>query len=189
MNPRWLGGHFLIAGRSLLDPNFFRSVVLILEHNEQGALGLIVNRPTRLRLKSLFQQLDQLPEVDGEVYIGGPVQPGAVFLLHNVSGLENPGEEVCPGVFAASNVGVFRQVFQAVASGYENVRFRVCGGYAGWGAQQLESELARADWLVLPASAEWVCDQDPYELWERLYQKALERNRLLPHLKGNPEWN
>ncbi len=189
MSPRWLSGHFLVAGRNLLDPNFFRTVVLILEHNEQGALGLVVNRPTALEINTVLAQVEDLPQVEGSVFLGGPVQPGAMFLLHNVSQLDSPGEEVCPGVFAASHVNVFRQVFQAVASGYENVRYRVCGGYAGWAPNQLESELARADWLTLPASAEMVFDSDPYELWELAYEKAAQQYRLLPHLKGNPQWN
>ena len=80
-----LRGSYLIAGRHLKDPNFFRTVVLIVEHNETGSMGLVLNRPTDVEVRNALAGHFELPEADYPVYYGGPVEPNALFLLHDAA--------------------------------------------------------------------------------------------------------
>lgn len=184
-----LRGRFLIAGKSLRDPNFFRTLVLILDHGEGGALGVVVNRPSQVRLSTALAQHFELPENDVSVYYGGPVEASALFILHDAKWLHGDQRSVVPGVYVGSSAGEFEGVLHAALRGEEQVRFRVFSGCAGWGPGQLESELSRADWHVQPATREAILYDDPYTAWETQLKAAYEQQRLLPRLEGNPELN
>lgn len=185
-----LCGHYLVAGRRLHDANFYRTVVLIVEHGSEGAMGLVVNRPSSVTVAHALSEHFQLPETDDVVYLGGPVEPGALFVLHNAPELDEAERPVVPGLYVGSSAGVFENVVRSCAcADNSDVRFRIFSGCAGWAPGQLESELARGDWHVVPATAESLFDSDPYELWDEQLHCFFERNRMLPHLVKNPEWN
>jgi putative transcriptional regulator len=169
-----LRGSFLIAMPDMLDPNFQRSVVVILDHNEQGCVGLVVNRPSRLPMAEFAQvlEVDWVGAEPALTYVGGPVQRDVVWLLHGVDE-EVPGSQlVVPGISYA----LTRDALEALAV-VDTPKRRVYRGYAGWGPGQLEAEIRQGAWLTREAEADLVYWPDSSEVWER----ALRRSGIEPH--------
>ena len=182
-------GQFLFAGKQLRDPNFFRSVVLMVEHGESGSMGLVVNRPSNVSVARALSEHFDLPDSDQLVYVGGPVEPAALFVLHGAGEFEQDASDVVPGIYVGSSPDVFERVIEQVAGGSDKLAFRVYAGCAGWAPGQLEEELDRGDWHLLPAEAPEILPPDPYTLWDELVERIHETNRTIPPTPGNPEWN
>lgn len=146
--------HFLIAMPGMVDPNFARSLTYICEHTDQGALGVVVNRPTEMTLASLFEQIDlalDSPAVARQpVYYGGPVQVDRGFVLHRPLG----GWQSTLAVREDVGLTTSRDILQAVSEGTGPERMLVSLGYAGWSAGQLEDEILRNAWLTVAAAPE-----------------------------------
>jgi len=151
MQPVNLTDHFLIAMPAMADPYFSGTLVYICEHNEQGALGIIVNRPIDMTLEALFEKIEVPLEAHGfermPVYFGGPVQTDRGFVLHRPIGDWQSTLAVNERVGLTSS----RDVLQAVGNSGEPHEIIVTLGYAGWSAGQLEDELAQNAWLTVPA--------------------------------------
>jgi putative transcriptional regulator len=159
-----LEGHFLIAAPQLPDPNFLRSVVLMLQHNSNGAFGLVVNQQSEMRLAEVWSQIDDSPcKSDDYLSIGGPVE-GPILVLHTDE--THSESEVIPGVHIASDRDNVRYVVQHVEP------FRVFSGYSGWGSGQLETELELGGWITLPATKELVFDGNVTDLWQHVVHMA-----------------
>jgi putative transcriptional regulator len=180
-----LTGHLLVASASLRDPNFFRAVVLIVRHNEEGAFGLIINRPTNATIAHLWSQIKESPCISqGAVHFGGPVE-GPLMALHTDP---SAGElEVLPDVhFTADSDNLER----LVASEQDRVRFYV--GYAGWGAGQLERELREGSWSTPSASPEHIF-QAEHDLWRKLTRELSAATLLsalkIKHVPADPTLN
>ena len=184
-----LRGQYLIAAKHLRDPNFYKSVVLIVEHGAEVAMGLIVNRPSSVPVAHALSEHFHLPETDDLVYVGGPVEPSALFIVHNAAELDECERPVIPGLYVGCSPEVFETIVRSAANGNPDLQFRIFCGCAGWAPNQLEGELARGDWLVHPADAESLFCTDPYEFWERTLQKVQESRCILPPCRVNPEWN
>jgi putative transcriptional regulator len=164
-----LTGSFLVARPMLQDPNFRRTVVLLLAHNEDGAFGLVVNRQAKA---------DGLP---WPLFTGGPCPSPGLMLLHGHSDWAQPDGEgeaapqVAPGIFVGNAACLERAGdLPAEAPG----RFRVFSGYAGWAAGQLEGELAAGAWALASASADLLFETPTEELWERLAPPRLPQPSL-----------
>lgn len=153
-----LSNHFLIAMPGMGDPNFGGTVVFVAEHNAQGALGIVVNRPLELDLGDLFERIDLslgASELAGRsVYYGGPVQTDRGFVLHQ------PVGKWTSTVVVGGEIGLTssKDVLEAVAAGEGPVRLLVSLGYSGWGPGQLEDEIANNAWLTVPAEADLIFD-------------------------------
>jgi putative transcriptional regulator len=184
----FLRGHFLIAGCRLKDPNFFKTAVLLVEHNDDGAMGLVVNRPSSVTVSNALAGHFDLPETGELVYVGGPVEPAALFVLHSSPALDGGERPVVEGLYVGTNTEIFERVVQSSGDD-EHLQFRVFSGCAGWAPGQLEGELARGDWFTHPACAEAVFEEDPYSLWDVLLGRVYQSHRLLPHRCEHPEWN
>jgi putative transcriptional regulator len=184
-----LKGQFLVAGKQLRDPNFFRSVVLMVEHSDSGSMGLVVNRPSNVSVARALSGHYELPENDELVYVGGPVEPSALFVLHSAGEFEEHHSDVVPGIFVGSSPEVFERVIARVVDDTEELLFRIFAGCAGWAPGQLEDELSGGDWHLLPAEACEILPQDPYALWDELVGRIQATNRTVPPSPGNPEWN
>ena len=182
-------GQFLVAGKQMRDPNFYRSVVLMVEHGESGSMGLVVNRPSNVSVTRALSEHFDLPDSDQLVYVGGPVEPAALFMLHSAGGFETEESDVVPGIYVGSSPDVFERVIEQVVGGSDDLEFRVFAGCAGWGPGQLEGELEHGDWHILPAVAPEILPGDPYTLWDELVERIHETNRTIPPTPGNPEWN
>lgn len=147
-----LTNHFLIAMPAMTDPFFAKSLTYVCEHNEEGAMGIVVNRPISLTLSELFAQinmpLQQEALEDMPVHFGGPVQTDRGFVLHDAGGHWQSTLHVNDRV----NLTTSKDILQAVGEGKGPQHLLVSLGYAGWSKGQLEQELADNAWLSVPAS-------------------------------------
>lgn len=153
-----LSSHFLMAMPNMADPNFDGTVVLLAEHSEKGAMGLVVNRPMNLDLAGLFERIDLdlgvSPVGAQPVLFGGPVQTDRGFVLHRPAGAWGSSISIGDELVLTSS----RDILEAVAEGRGPGHFIVLLGYSGWGPGQLEDELSRNAWLSVPATADLVFD-------------------------------
>ena len=158
----FLNGHFLIADPRLADTNFFRSVVLITRHTDEGATGLVVNQPSNVSLDDIWEKLSDSPlGRNAPVFLGGPVQ-GPLSALHTLPELAE--FEVLKNVFVSMNR---RELDQLLATSLGDCR--VYSGYSGWGPGQLEQELDVGGWMTLPADRKHIF-ADP----EMIYKSVCE---------------
>jgi putative transcriptional regulator len=154
---------FLIAMPQLGDPNFHRSVILMIEHSPGGAMGLVVNRAASMTLKDLARSQEMKLAGTHEanaVFVGGPVEPQRGFVLHDCASLPEK-HEVVPGLFLSVTVDALEPLLADASS-----RLRFCLGYSGWGPQQLEKEISQGSWLFTEAEGGSVLDGDPAKLWD-----------------------
>jgi putative transcriptional regulator len=161
-----LNNHFLIAMPALSDPNFHHTATYICEHNDEGALGLIINRPTDLRLGEILEHMGievTTDEIAAQpVYLGGPVQNDRGFVLHQPVGNWEATLKVTQDTAITSS----RDILDAIARGEGPEKTFITLGYAGWGAGQLEQELAENAWLSGPADSRIVFDTPYEQRWE-----------------------
>lgn len=153
-----LTDHFLIAMPSMSDPNFAKSLTYICEHNDQGALGVVVNRPIDMTLRALFEQIE-IPLLDDErgnlpVYFGGPVQVDRGFVLHRPAG----EWQSTLAINGETGLTTSRDILQAVGEGKGPGQLLVSLGYAGWAPGQLEQDLTQNSWLTVAADLDLVFD-------------------------------
>ena len=160
-------GKFLIASRRLGDPNFSRSVILLLEYGRRGAMGVIINRPTHVSLSTLLPDLDELRGVSQSAFVGGPVGRTGMLLLVRSEEPPEPSLRVFADVFASGSAQVLRQW---VIRGPDVARAYV--GHAGWGPGQLDGEVGRGDWYVSPADASKIFSDEPARVWKDLIDAA-----------------
>jgi putative transcriptional regulator len=177
-----LQGHLLIASPSLLDPNFRRTVVLVTEHTDEGAAGLVLNRPSPASVTELVPQLEELAEDEDQVWLGGPVQPDAVLVLGE---FVDPDDAAVPlfGSLGFPSLDEPEEVVPATS------RRRVFAGYAGWGAGQLETELDRDDWIVEPALNDDAFTESPDNLWADVLRRKGGIYELVARMPEDPSVN
>lgn len=167
-----LGGKFLIAKTSLQDPNFRQTVVLIVQHNDEGAFGLVVNRP-----------VPPMKQIPCSVYAGGPCEAQGLFLLHGHRewleldeelNPEEPGKEIAPGIF----LGDAECIERIDTLEDEDTKVRMFAGYAGWGPGQLESELNEGAWSIADADGSTLFQTPSQNLWQHLRPPAIPKPSL-----------
>ena len=175
-----LQGQLLVASAGLFDPNFRRAVVLVRHHDEEGAMGLVLNRPSEAPVAAVVPPLADVVDPDEPLYVGGPVQPESVMILG-----EFEDEEAAVPVFGSVGFLKGDSEPEDLAA---CLRVRVFAGYAGWGAGQLEAELEEDSWVVLPARPE-----DVFGPSEGLFAAVLRRQggryRVLALLPDDPSLN
>lgn len=174
--PRGLAGRLLVATERMGDPRFARTVIFMALHDAEGALGLVVNRPIgELTFTALFEglRLDPAPDAGSgtlRAFYGGPVEPERGFVLHSRDVVLD--ESLVAGELALTTEPAMLRAL-AARNGPEHSLFAF--GYAGWSAGQLESEIARGDWIVVPADAALVFADDPATTWARaLARRAID---------------
>jgi len=169
-----LKGHLLIAAPQLFDPNFQGTVVLLIEHNEDGAFGVVLNRPSDTTVQEVWEQVGQEPTDSLEtIHVGGPV-PGPLLALHDAGPLSE--SEVMPGIHLSTQRDALDQLVRSRAE------FRLFSGYAGWGGGQLETELTQGGWLTRQANGDYIFYRQD-DLWERV-TKDITDEVLRPVLKA-----
>jgi putative transcriptional regulator len=174
-----LEGQLLVASPQLLDPNFARALVLLIQHDQDGAFGVVLNRPIAKTIQELWREVGSAPCHSCQpLYLGGPV-PGPLLALHNRPKLAEV--EPAPGVFFAAK----KQHLDALVLS-EQPAYKVFVGHAGWGAGQLENELREGAWRITPATAEHVFSTSD-DLWENIFRE-LGRSLLksMLHMKDLP---
>jgi len=162
-----LQGKLLVSSPSLIDPNFRKTVVLIAHHDEEGAMGLVLSRPSDIPAVEAVPSLDLLPGAQDPVFVGGPVQPEAFMVLAE---FDDVGQAAAPIMG-----GLGFMPADAEPDELSIRRMRLFAGYSGWGVGQLEAELDEASWIVVDAETDDAFADDPDELW-----------RTVLHRKGGP---
>ena len=159
-NTQSLQGHFLVASSRLVDPNFYRSVIFLIQHDIEGALGVVITRPTNNTVGDLWEEVcGECREDDGPVFWGGPVS-GPVLMLH--TDVTASQDEILPGLYLAAD-----RLQLEVVLNQEDHEKRLFVGYSGWSAGQLESEMSDGSWLPLPGDIPTLFSEDD-DLWEQL---------------------
>lgn len=157
-------GRLLVARQGMDDPRFKETVILLLKHDQQGSVGLILNRPTRFSLAESFPQFEKVFNgLKGPLWLGGPVSPrSALVLIESKS--PPPGAQQ---VFGDIHLAGVRQLVFWLHEDRSKERFRVYAGSVGWAPGQLEGELKRGDWDVAPATDATVFERDPHQQWQQ----------------------
>ena len=179
-----LRGQLLIASPALLDPNFHRTVVLIAEHDEEnGAMGVVINRRTELLVAEAAPVLEDIVEPGALVHEGGPVQPTAVVIVAQFH------DAAAAAVPVMDDVGFVGGDVDFDALGPEVSRARVFAGLAGWGPGQLEAELERDDWILEPARPDDVFSDEPEGLWASVLERKGGSFALVARMPPDPSLN
>jgi putative transcriptional regulator len=169
------GGRLLLAGPGLEDPNFRRTVVFMIEHTDDGALGVVLNRPSEIELSEAIPQWADLAAQPSSVFVGGPVEQGAVLGLGHVVADDAP-DGVTP-----INAGIAVLDLEAdpmhLLGDVSGVRLFT--GYAGWGPGQLDGEIAMGGWLILDAEPGDVTTTDPDDLWRAVLRRQSDQDLAL----------
>jgi putative transcriptional regulator len=177
-----LRGKLLIASPALTDPNFARSVVLMTEHSEDGAMGIVLNRPAETSASELMPSLESIAGTD-PLFIGGPVQPQAVVLLAEFSDPDAAAWIVVADVGLASSQSDFSELDDAVRRG------RFYAGYSGWGPGQLELELEIESWIIEPPLPTELFPDDPESLWSDVLERKGGSYSLISRMPDDPSMN
>ncbi len=177
-----LTNQFLIAMPGMVDDNFAGAVVYLCEHTDRGALGLVINKPIDIKLRNLFEKvelnLESIDLAEQPVYFGGPVQTERGFVLHERSGADASPYSSTLSVPGGLEMTTSKDVLEALAHGTGPRRLLVTLGYSGWGAGQLEAEIARNGWLTVDATPEIIFDTPV----ERRYDRALSLLGIDPRM-------
>lgn len=176
-----LAGRILVARPDLDDPRFHATLMLLLEHGSEGALGVVINRPSQLHLGDAFPDWEDMGAAPNVVFAGGPVDRDALIALGRPSA--EPGDLV----LGAHPVDLDQQPMLVEASGVASVR--VFAGYAGWAAGQLEGEIANDDWWVVEATIDDLFTDDPDGLWARVLRRQGGELAWYAHYPLDPTLN
>ncbi len=177
-----LRGHLLLAGAALWDPNFRRSVVLIAHHDEEGAVGVVLNDRTDVTVAEAIPQLGDLVPADEPLFVGGPVEPQAAVVIAD---FEDPS---LAEIIALDSIGFLPpETGPEIEMGIR--RARVFAGYSGWGPGQLEAEMAQGSWIVERATPADVFPPDPSRLWDTVLRRKGSGFDLLRAMPVDPTMN
>jgi putative transcriptional regulator len=179
-----LRGKLLLASPTLLDPNFVRTVVLIAEHTEEGAMGLVLNRPAASTVIEAVPDLAWLTGEDEQVYVGGPVAETAVIVLAEFDRPDVAGALVEDDL---GFIGTDADDPEALEGAIR--RARVFAGHAGWGPGQLEGELEEEAWIIEPPLREEIFSEDASGLWASVLRRKGRRYALLSTMPLDPSLN
>jgi putative transcriptional regulator len=175
-----LRGSLLVAAPTLLDPNFRRTVVLIADHNDEGAMGVVLNRPSGMTVSDAAPDLEEMVGPEAPIFAGGPVQPTSGVVLAQ---LVEADESVFGDVVLVPDLGELSDVVDRAQ------RVRVFAGYAGWGPGQLEGEIERDDWFTEPARADDVFAEDSEALWSAVLERKGGQFALVARMPEDPTLN
>jgi putative transcriptional regulator len=181
-------GSVIAAGPDMLDPNFMHSVVLMIQHTEQGAYGLVINRPAAITVDVLMPDHPLLGNEKFPIYAGGPVGLDTLQFVHRAGaevpgGLELGGGLSLGGELDALAHFIARRGVEAAGS------VRMIVGYSGWGAGQLDHELSLGAWLPAALDPSWIFEADPHATWRHVVRSLGREAAGLEHLPPDVSWN
>lgn len=176
-----LQGKLLVSSPSLIDPNFRKTVVLVAHHDDEGAMGLVLSRPSDVAAAEAVPLLEGLPGAEGPVFVGGPVQPEAFMVLAEFGDIEEAAAPIMDGLG-----------FMPADTEPDDLsikRLRLFAGYSGWSAGQLEAELEEPAWIVVDAETDDAFADDPDELWRTVVHRKGGPFSLMENMPFDPEMN
>jgi len=173
-------GDLLLASPGLHDGIFDRAVIFLLDHSPEGSMGLVLNRPSELRVEEALPTLDLTDGAD-PVYLGGPVEEGTALVL------AEPADPIGADLhYARGGVGL---IDLALPEPVQVIRARVFSGYAGWGPRQLETELRSGAWVIAPSREEDLWEDDSDDMWARIMSRSGVIDDFLRQYPGQPWLN
>lgn len=177
-------GKLLVAEPLLGDPNFDRTVVLMTDHNEEGSVGFVLNRPTDAYLHQLIEGFG---EKQHPIHIGGPVQQDNLFYLHKKGALIPNSHQIGEELYWGGDVEPLKELLKVGLVEPEEIRFYL--GYSGWGKGQLMDELGQDSWLVLDAALIDVFEDKPEDMWPKILRALGEQYALWVNTPADPNLN
>jgi putative transcriptional regulator len=179
-----LRGQLLVATPRLLDPNFARAVILLLEHTDEGAVGVVLNRPTETEVDDVLPDWGDTAKDPAVVYVGGPVSPdGAICLGTSPSGLGVSDWSFFDGAVTTVDLTLGPDAAEP------GTQVRVFAGYAGWGAEQLAAEIEDGSWYVVDARVDDVFTDEPEELWRDVLRRQSGQLAMVANFPPDPSLN
>lgn len=177
------------AGRLLISAPFMgdifkRSVILLTEHNEEGSVGFILNKPTEFKLHEV---IEDFPEFDAKVFLGGPVQQNSLNFIHKAGNILEGGFEISNGVFWNGNFEVLKVLIENGSLDPEDFRFFL--GYAGWSPDQLKNEIKRNSWYLNDASPEILFGNESEKLWSTILKSMGKEYSIISTFPDDPSVN
>ena len=177
-------GNVLLAEPFMLDPNFKRSAVLLCEHNSEGSVGFIMNKPLNMRVDEL---IEDFPEFDSEVLFGGPVQTDTIHYIHNLGDLLEESIPVADGVYWGGDFEKLKFLISSSLVQPNNIRFFV--GYSGWSEGQLMDEMDIGSWLVAPMYSNYLFKSIPESLWQQVLENKGDIYSVIAQMPDAVSWN
>jgi putative transcriptional regulator len=178
-----LRGKLVIAAPALIDPNFARTVVLIVDHDEHGAMGIVLNRVADADLAEAVPDLADVPEVDELLFVGGPVQESNVLLLADFPDVDKAAPLVTGSIGMVGADTELEELADTVS------RARAFAGYAGWGAGQLEAELEEEAWITADPLPGDLLTDEPDDLWSATLNRKGGWHRVIARMPADPSLN
>lgn len=177
-------GKILISEPFMLDPNFKRSVVLLVEHGDEGSVGLVWNQPTELVVSDI---LENFPEFKAKVHIGGPVEPDTLHYIHTIGDVLTGAKEILSGVFWGGDFEILRAIIKSGDVNPNEVIFFI--GYSGWDPTQLEEEIEQNSWIVSDTSKENLFADTYDDFWKNTVKSLGNKYAHIANFPENPSWN
>jgi putative transcriptional regulator len=177
-------GKILISEPLLTDYYFKRSVILLAEHNEEGAFGVIMNKPLSIKLNEVVKDF---PVFNSDIYLGGPVQSDRLFFIHTLGNKIVGSHEIIDGIYWGGEMEAVKEMITLNMIDPENIRFYI--GYSGWNAKQLEGELIKNSWLVSLVNADYLLNTSPSLLWKNSLEKLGDEYSHWTSFPSDPSLN
>ena len=177
-------GRVLIAEPFLNDTYFKRSVVFITEHNDEGSVGFVLNKPIELKVQDVIQNF---PFIDAGISIGGPVNTNTLHYIHTLGNLIPESIKVLDNIYWGGDFETVKDYISEGVIGKEQIRFFL--GYSGWGAQQLENELQENAWLVAEINSEMIMKGEEVGFWNQILEKMDSKYQVWANFPENPGLN
>lgn len=179
-------GIFLVASPGLRDPNFRQTVILLCKHGPEGALGVVVNRPTEINITEVLPQVPILEGQHHQVFSGGPVQRNNLLILYRTPEEPEDSHHVFNGVYMGGDMQALEDLLQDPSS---LGNFRTFMGYSGWAPGQLENEMRTGSWLTVPADSTTMFGKDHNGLWGNILRSLGEDMALYADMPPDPQMN
>jgi putative transcriptional regulator len=173
-------GTFLVASRDLRGSGFAESIILIIQHDQNGTMGLIINQPTGTNAAELLPDIAGLGDYEGKLYIGGPVAASGVIMLVQSARTPASAEHVFGNVYTSGDPELLSQL---IGSGTFETEVRLYAGHAGWMPGQLDAEIRRGSWFIVPARTDFIFSTQPRHIWQQLIDV---NDRLIVDAVGGP---
>jgi putative transcriptional regulator len=177
-------GKILLSEPLLADPNFSRTVILLTEHNEDGTVGFVLNKPVDLELHDV---IDEFPKFNGKLYMGGPVDNDRLYYLHTLGNKLADSEEVIDGLFWGGDFEALKTLIDTNQITPKDIRF--FSGYSGWAEKQLDEEIADKAWIVASATTDQVMNLDIDSLWKNLMGSLGKKYSIMSKFPEDPSLN
>lgn len=158
-------GKFLIASEKIRDPHFAKTIILLVKYDFLGAVGLIINQPTETRLLQVLPTVKGIQKVPDNLYFGGPVAFNRTTMIIQSPSKPEESEKIFDDIYLSNSLTLLEQIIE---NRKPDQRFRLYSGHAGWGPGQLDSEIARKDWIILKGNPDIIFDKAPDKIWQRL---------------------